>query len=180
MAPTPFALLDPIAGVSGDMLLGALIDAGVPPAVLASGPAMLPISGYRLEALATWQYGLRGTACRAHLAGPPQPHRRLVDIVAILRDSALPTAIQDQAVAVFQTPVVAEAQVHGTTVSTVQFHEVWAVDALVDVVGTVLCLAWLGVTACYLGPDVDRVLYPGAQWRAATPRHPPPGKSPLA
>jgi uncharacterized protein (TIGR00299 family) protein len=150
---SPIVFFDPLSGISGDMALGALLDAGLPLAVLEAELAKLPVGGYRLDVQETEQYGLRGTHIEVRLEKSEQPpHRHLTDIQAILRDSDLAPAVREQALAVFTTLAEAEAQVHGTTVEAVHFHEVGAVDALVDVVGTVAGLAALGVRACYCGP----------------------------
>jgi uncharacterized protein (TIGR00299 family) protein len=146
------AFFDPLSGISGDMVLGALLDAGLPRAVLEAELAKLPVGGYRLDVQPTEQYGLRGTHVEVQVEEREPPHRHLADIRAILRDSALAPAVREQALAVFTTLAEAEAHVHGTTVEAVHFHEVGAVDALVDVVGTVAGLAALGVQACYCGP----------------------------
>ncbi len=146
------AFFDPLSGISGDMALGALLDAGLPLDVLEGELAKLPVTGYRLEVQQTEQYGLRGTHLDVHLAEAAQPHRHLADIQAILLDSDLAPAVRDRALAVFTTLAEAEAHVHGTTVEAVHFHEVGAVDAIVDVVGTIAGLAWLGVQECYCGP----------------------------
>ncbi len=150
--PCPLAFFDPLSGISGDMALGALIDAGLPLAVLEAELAKLPVMGYRLEVQQTEQYGLRGTHLDVHLVETEQPHRHLADIRAILNDSDLVPAVRERALAVFTTLAEAEAHVHGTTVEAVHFHEVGAVDAIVDVVGTIAGLAWFGVQECYCGP----------------------------
>src|SRR5689334_1114103 len=101
--PTPFpiAFFDPLSGVSGDMALGALIDAGVPGQIFTDLLLALPIDNVRIETSTTEQYGLRGTQVRVTDTDPHPPHRHLVDIRGILRDSNLPAALQDRALAVF-------------------------------------------------------------------------------
>ena len=143
---------DPVSGVSGDMALGALLDAGLPLDALEADLAGLAVGGYRLERQRVAQHGISGTRLIVHLEGGTQPLRHLSDIAAILAASRLAPAVQTRALAVFQRLAVAEAAVHGTTVEAVHFHEVGAVDALVDVVGVVAGLDRLGVTACYCGP----------------------------
>lgn len=144
------AYLDCFSGISGDMLLGALIDAGVELAALRGGLAALPFSGYRLEVEPTTQHGLRGT--RIHVVldpDAPTPPRHLGDIEALLGAGVLPERVHARALAVFRRLAAAEAHVHGTSVAEVHFHEVGAVDAIVDVVGTALGLELLGVDAVY-------------------------------
>jgi uncharacterized protein (TIGR00299 family) protein len=144
------AYLDCFSGMSGDMLLGALIDAGVELAALRGGLAALPIAGYRLEVESCAQHGLRGT--RVHVALDPDlppPQRHLSDIESLLAAGALPERVQARAVAVFRRLAAAEAHIHGMSVEEVHFHEVGAVDAIVDIVGTALGLELLGVDALY-------------------------------
>src|SRR5215212_8180444 len=150
--PFPIAFFDPLSGVSGDMALGALIDAGVPDRIFTDLLLVLPIDNVRIETSTTEQYGLRGTQVRVTDTDPHPPHRHLSDIRGILRDSNLAAVVQERALAVFTTLAEAEARVHGTRVEEVHFHEVGAVDAIVDVVGTVVGLDWLGVQECYCGP----------------------------
>lgn len=140
------AYFDCFAGASGDMVLGALVDAGLALDDLRAALASLPLSGYRIEAVRDKRGPLTGTRLSVVLTGNAgdQPHRTLADVEGVLRDSALPQAVVDQAVAVFTRLAEAEAQVHGVDVHEVHFHEVGAVDALVDVAGSLLGLRLLG------------------------------------
>ncbi len=146
------AFFDPISGISGDMMLGALLDAGLPLAALEAELAGLAVPGYRLEMRRAEQHGITGTRLAVILDDAPQPHRHLRDIAAILEAGRLAPAVRVQALAVFRRLAEAEGAIHGTTPDDVHFHEVGAVDAIVDVVGVVAGLAWLGVTECYCGP----------------------------
>jgi uncharacterized protein (TIGR00299 family) protein len=129
------AYLDCFSGVSGNMLLGALLHAGLKEDILRGALALLPISGYRLVANQTAQNGF--SACHVQVeVEHDQPHRHLQDISDILTGSTLPDFIKNKALAVFTRLAEAEAAVHGATPEQVHFHEVGAVDALVDVVGT--------------------------------------------
>src|SRR6476469_4994608 len=94
--PFPIAFFDPLSGVSGDMALGALIDAGVPGRIFTDLLLALPIDNVRIETATTEQYGLRGTQVRVTDTDPHPPHRHLSDIRGILRDSNLPAAIQER------------------------------------------------------------------------------------
>jgi uncharacterized protein (TIGR00299 family) protein len=130
------AYLDCFSGVSGNMLLGALLHAGLEEDILRGVLALLPISGYHLVANQTAQNGF--SACHVQVeVEHDQPHRHLQDISDILTTSTLPDSIKNKALAVFTRLADAEAAVHGVTPEQVHFHEVGAVDALVDVVGTV-------------------------------------------
>ena len=146
------AYFDCFSGVSGDMILGAIVDAGLPLEELQKGLNTLPLRGYALSAERQVRHGLSGTKGHGHLDGGEQPQRHLADIEGILEGGQLPDPVRERARAVFRRLARAEAQVHGTTVDEVHFHEVGAVDAIVDVVGTVLGLHLLGVQAAFWSP----------------------------
>lgn len=139
------AYLDCFSGLSGDMLLGALLHAGAPIDALRAGLAALPVEGWSLQVQQQVRGGISGTAAHVVLADEPRPHRTLADVLSIVEAAALPVPVRDRAAAVFRALASAEARVHGTSVEEVHFHEVGAVDALVDIVGGVLALELLGV-----------------------------------
>ncbi len=146
------AYLDCHSGISGDMFLGAMLDAGLPLASLQTALATLPITGYQLLAEPFHDKGLHGTRFDVVMTEEAQPHRRLADIARILQTSALPTNIRDTALAIFQRLAEAEAQVHDSTIEEVHFHEVGAVDAIVDITGAAIALDTLGITQLYASP----------------------------
>ena len=146
---------DCASGASGDMLLGALVDLGLPIDSLRQELAKLPLGGYRLEARAVDRSGLRATKVDVLIEGQDTPHhhdahphghdhRGLRDILDLIGRSTLDTAVKERAAALFRRLAEAEAAVHGTSPEEVQFHEVGAVDSIVDIVGGVCGLAWLG------------------------------------
>ncbi len=144
------AYLDCFSGISGDMLLGAMVDAGLDLAALRAGLAALPLDGYRLEAERIVEAGIAGTRVLVRLDGTlSHPHRSLASIDAMLASTALPERVRDRARAIFRRLGEAEARIHGAAVDEVEFHEVGAVDSLVDVVGAVLGLDLLGVDELY-------------------------------
>ena len=134
------AYFDCFSGVSGDMLLGALLDLGLDADELRRGLATLPISGWRLESEVVQRHGLRGTRARVRVDDLQQPHRGLSEVLRIVRGGSLPEAVIDRAASVFQRLAEVEAAIHGTSVDEVEFHEVGALDAIVDVVGVALGL----------------------------------------
>ena len=138
---------DCFAGASGDMILGALVDLGAPLDAVRAGLASLPVGGYRIETVPDRRGPLTGTRLSVVLepSHDHEHHRSLSDITAILAGSTLPPAVVEQATRVFTRLARAEAQVHGVDVQEVRFHEVGAVDAIVDVAGSVLALQLLGV-----------------------------------
>ncbi|HVC31938.1 MAG TPA: nickel pincer cofactor biosynthesis protein LarC [Chloroflexota bacterium] len=138
--------VDCFSGVSGDMLLGALVDLGVDVDDLRGAVERLPVGGYRLAAEAITRQGLAGHAVHVTLDDrTQQPTRHLADVEQIIRGSDLSRVVQDRACGVFRALAEAEATVHGVPVDAVHFHEVGAVDAIVDVVGVVWGLRALGV-----------------------------------
>jgi hypothetical protein len=143
------AYLDCFSGISGDMLLGALIDAGASLEELRAELAKLPVAGYRVEAQETRRAGLRATKATVVLEEARQPHRRLPDILKLIDGSALPPFDKERAASVFRRLAGAEARVHGLPPDEVDFHEVGAVDAIVDVVGAAIGLRLLGIEALY-------------------------------
>lgn len=144
------AYLDCFSGISGDMLLGALLDAGLDLAALRDGLASLPLAGYTLTAARVTDGGLTGTRLAVALdADVPHAHRRLADVRALLDASALPERARDTALAIFQRLAAAEATIHGTTPNEVTFHEVGAVDSIVDIAGAALGFELLSVDALY-------------------------------
>ena len=144
------AYFDCYSGISGDMALGALVDAGADPEVLRAQVAGLGLAGYDLRFEKVERQGITGTkAVVAHHMGVAQPHRHLSDILAILDASSLPPVVKERASEVFKTLGEAEARVHGVGVEQVHFHEVGALDAIVDVVGSVAGLELLGVRQVY-------------------------------
>jgi uncharacterized protein (TIGR00299 family) protein len=147
------AYFDCFSGASGDMILGALVDAGASVERLRERLAALPIGGYRLTAEKITKQGFAATQVRVQLddAGAG-PHRHLSDVVSIIASGGLSNAARDRAVAIFTRLAEAEARAHGTTVDNVHFHEVGAVDAIVDVVGTLLALDELKVSRVGCSP----------------------------
>ncbi len=144
---------DCYSGISGDMTLGALVDAGVDPEALRAEVAKLGLAGYELRFDRVERQGISGTHAVVALdSSIPQPHRHLSDLVAILDRSSLSPSVRDRAKAIFSTLAEAEAKVHGVPMDHVHFHEVGAVDALVDVVGAVAGLELLGVQEVFASP----------------------------
>jgi hypothetical protein len=151
------AFLDCFSGVSGNMLLGALIDSGYPELSLRESLACLPIHGYTLtierrtiHGFAATQVEVEGHEHDHH--GHHHPHRSLSEISRLLHGSSLPEKIRDQALAVFTRLAEAEAAVHGTSIEAIHFHEVGAVDAIIDIVGVVAGFTHLGIDRLVCSP----------------------------
>jgi pyridinium-3,5-bisthiocarboxylic acid mononucleotide nickel chelatase len=140
------AYLDCASGAAGDMLLGALVDLGLPVEALQGELAKLRLGGFHLEARKVHRAGLHATKVDVVVAaahGHGHGHRGLREILELIERSTLDEPVKERASALFVRLAEAEAGVHGTTPEAVHFHEVGAVDAIVDVVGGVIGLAWL-------------------------------------
>ena len=153
---------DCASGAAGDMLLGALVDLGLPLDALRAELGKLPLSGWRLEAHKVHRSGLHATKVEVvitpshaqadhdhghghHGQGPHghAPHRRLADILELIETSGLDHRVKERSAALFGRLAEAEASMHGTSVQEVHFHEVGAIDSIVDIVGGVWGLGWL-------------------------------------
>lgn len=132
-----FAYLDCAAGISGDMLLGALIDAGWPEQKLRELIAKLKIGDVQLKVDRVSKRGITATQVNI-LSSPHQPHRGLHDLATIVMQADLPESIQQRAIGALQLLAEAESQVHGVPVDRIHFHEVGAVDTIIDIVGALV------------------------------------------
>jgi uncharacterized protein (TIGR00299 family) protein len=148
------AYFDCFSGASGDMILGTLIDAGWSLAELQAVVVSLGLAGEcRVSAETVRRSALRATLVHVDVTAQEDHHARLLaDILALINRADLAARVRARASTVFQRLTEAEARVHGVSVEVVHFHEVGAVDALVDVVGTVAGLEALGVEAVFAAP----------------------------
>jgi hypothetical protein len=147
------ACFDCFSGISGDMTLAALVSAGWPAAELQALPARLKLTGVEVAVSEVRRGAFAATRVDVRIEGP-QPHRHLHHIRAILDAADLPAAARARAHAAFRRLAEAEAEVHGSTVEKVHFHEVGAADAMVDVAGAMLGLESLGIERVYATPPV--------------------------
>jgi uncharacterized protein (TIGR00299 family) protein len=138
------AYIDCFAGASGDMLLGALVDAGLPFEQLQSELGKLGMTDFEISHRKVSKHGISATKVDVSTQAG-HVHRHLSNIADILSSSSLDDDIKIRALAVFTRLAEAEAKVHGTTVEKVHFHEVGAIDAIVDILGTVIGLKILGI-----------------------------------
>lgn len=146
------AYFDCFSGISGDMILGALVDAGVRIETLRAELEKLNLPGYEITALKVDRGGIAATKVHVCLDGKVQPARHLSEIRDIIGTSALSDAIKARSISIFERLAAAEARVHGTTVEKVHFHEVGAVDAIVDIVGAAIGLDLLGIRRVAASP----------------------------
>ncbi len=140
---------DCFAGIAGDMTVAALMELGLPLETLREGLSLLPLSGYTLSCSRVERHGVAGTRFEVTLTEEDQPHRHYPGIAAMIEGSALPPRVKDLARRIFLRLAQAEASVHGVSLERVHFHEVGAVDSIVDIVGTAIGLDYLGIDRVY-------------------------------
>ena len=146
---TKIAYLDCFAGISGDMLLGALLNAGLSVDALRGELEGLGVAGWSLRDERVTRAGIAATKAHVDLAESPQPHRRLPDILGLIERSTLGAADKQRVASVFERLAAAEARVHGVERESIDFHEVGALDAIVDITGCVVGLRLLGIERLY-------------------------------
>jgi len=137
--------LDLFSGASGDMLLAALLDLGLPLEKLTASLRLMRLSGYDLSAEKKVTHGLSGTRLVVRDDLDAHPARHMPEVRELIQSSGLSAWVKNTSVAVFERLARAEAGVHGVPVEKVHFHEIGAVDSLVDIVGFAVGLELLGV-----------------------------------
>jgi len=139
-----YAYFDCFSGISGDMTLGALLDAGVPVEQLRTELHSLSLPGWELATEKVWKNGMAATYAKVR-AQDTQTHRSLTAILGIIEKSSLASTVKDRAAAIFKKLGEAEAAVHDVPLEKIHFHEVGAVDAIIDIVGSCIGFAALGI-----------------------------------
>ncbi|APB32667.1 hypothetical protein GlitD10_0357 [Gloeomargarita lithophora Alchichica-D10] len=147
------AYFDCPTGVAGDMCLGALVDAGLPVDVLHQQLSGLPSEvRFTLAVQPVQRQGQRATQVLVHPQGEQPHHRHWAEIRTWLAEAHLPPAVQNWSQGIFQRLAQTEGRVHGMPPEQVGFHEVGAVDAIVDIVGTCIGLHYFNITKIYCSP----------------------------
>jgi uncharacterized protein (TIGR00299 family) protein len=150
--PTPvIAYFECFSGASGDMILGALVDAGWPIHALRDALEAMPLDGWELDVSATKKGALRATKVTIRVTAP-QPERSVLEIVPMIKASRLSDTVKARAIALFRELADVEALQHADEPDNVHFHEVGAVDSILDIVGSVAGLEALGVTTVRVSP----------------------------
>jgi pyridinium-3,5-bisthiocarboxylic acid mononucleotide nickel chelatase len=143
---------DCFAGLSGDMTVGALLDLGVEFEALQNEIAKLGLSGYRLSASRVKRAGFAATKFDVEVDEATQPARTFVEIREMIGQSSLIESVKAVSIQIFEKLAEAEARVHGSSVDRVHFHEVGAVDSIIDIVGAAIGFAFLGVEQYIASP----------------------------
>jgi uncharacterized protein (TIGR00299 family) protein len=141
------AYLDCFSGISGDMFLGALLDAGLDFEELRKALGTLPLRGYGLEMKREERGSLFGTLFLVVVKKDRQEHRGLKDIAKIIQAGDLSKEVQDRSIQIFESIAQEEGKIHSCPRDEVHFHEVGAVDSIIDIVGSVLGIESLGISS---------------------------------
>ena len=152
---------DCFSGISGDMTIGALLDLGIDREQFLSELKKLDIDGYEIEIKKAQKNGITGTDFNVHINHHHHDHeehhhhhdhRNLHDIEHIIDHSTLEASIKDLSKRIFRIVAEAEAQVHGKSIDEVHFHEVGALDSIIDIVGTAICIHMLDIEEIHASP----------------------------
>ena len=151
------AWFHPFSGIAGDMTLGALLDAGADLDFVVATLDGLNVDGWALTTEQVDRNGIRAT--RAVVDAPEQHHHRhWTDIRSLLEEADIPDRVKSRSLAVFEVLAVAEGNVHGVSPEEVHFHEVGALDAIVDIVGSCAALESLDIDEITSGPLPDMTI----------------------
>ncbi|ACM19471.1 protein of unknown function DUF111 [Geotalea daltonii FRC-32] len=144
---------DCFAGIAGDMTVAAMVELGLPLEHLRRELARLglPASTYELAVEPVRRKGVAASHFEVRVE-QDQPHRHYADIAAMIDGSSLAATVKDKAQRIFRRIAEAEAKVHGMEIGHVHFHEVGAVDSIIDIVGAAIGLDYLGIEAVYVSP----------------------------
>lgn len=146
---TKILYFDIIGGISGDMTLASLLNLGVPKEIFLEELSKLNMDNeFTIEISDKFENGIKGTKVNV-ITKEQHYHRNLIDIYEIIDNSSLNTDIKEKSKKVFMTVAEAEANVHGTTIDKIHFHEVGAIDSIVDIVGSVILLDLLCIDKIY-------------------------------
>ncbi|MBI5471584.1 MAG: nickel pincer cofactor biosynthesis protein LarC [Ignavibacteriae bacterium] len=146
------AYLDTVSGIAGDMTLAAFVSAGLPIDELGFELKKLPLSGFELIGKHVMRNSISAVHIEVAISHTPHYHRHLKDINNLIEASHLSQRVKEVAQSIFHVIGRAEAKIHNTTLEKIHFHEVGAVDSIVDIVGTAICLEKFGIERIYTSP----------------------------
>lgn len=145
--------LEPVGGIAGDMFLALAVDLGVDPAAISAALQGLQVPGWRLSTSRAERHAITGTHLDVVLDEVDPPHRALSDIQKLIQGAqTMSASAKARALEIFQVIGEAEAKIHGVSVNDVHFHEVGAVDSIVDVCGAAVAVELLGTPAIFSAP----------------------------
>jgi uncharacterized protein (TIGR00299 family) protein len=143
---------DCFSGISGDMNLGAMIDLGIDKNFLISELNRLNLKGWELQVSRDQRHGINGTKVTVKQTRHEHEHRHLSDIEKIIMNSDLDQKTKDLSMKIFTKVAVAESKVHGVPVDKIHFHEVGAIDSIIDITGAAICFNALNVDEVHVSP----------------------------
>ena len=135
--------IDCFSGLSGDMIVSALLDVGVPFSVIEHAVSSLPLSGYKIRQEKEIRNAIEVSRFFVDVKTDSQPHRHFSHIQDMIEHSSLNDRVKQTSIAIFKVLANAEARVHGTTIEKVHFHEVGAVDSIVDIIAAAAAIDYL-------------------------------------
>ncbi len=139
------AYFDVFSGISGDMTIGAFIDAGVDVEEFKAEIKKLNLKNYEIKTQRVTRNGISAISFDVILKNQSDEERHLSDIFQIIDESSLSDFVKQTSKKIFKKLAEAEAKIHGTTIDKVHFHEVGAIDSIIDIVGTAICVEKLGI-----------------------------------
>ncbi len=146
------AYFDTIAGIAGDMALGAFISAGISHEQLQQELQKIELKGYHTEVLKMKRSGIEAVKFNVIVTDPPKYHKHLKVITDIIENSSLSEKVKVLSKKIFFDLAKAEAAVHNTTIEKIHFHEVGAIDSIVDIVGVAICMDILQIEKVFSSP----------------------------
>jgi uncharacterized protein (TIGR00299 family) protein len=145
------AYFDCFSGISGDMTLGALMDLGVQSERFIKEIEKLNLKGYSININKIKEHQITATDVNIQLS-EKQPHRHLIDIYKIIDESSIDEIVKKQSKEIFNKIAIAESQIHNTSIEKIHFHEVGAVDSIIDIIGACILIKELKIDKIYSSP----------------------------
>lgn len=146
------AYFDTIAGIAGDMTMAAFVSAGLPIDELSAELKKLSLGGFELIGKHVQRSSIAAVHIDVAISNEPHYHRHVKDIYSIIEKSSFSPAVIERSKSIFAVIAQAEAKIHDTTIEKVHFHEVGALDSIVDIVGAAICLEKFGIERVYSSP----------------------------
>jgi len=142
------AYVDMFSGISGDMTLGALIDLGVPVDWLKQELGKV-LTGFQLKTRIVYKHHLKAVDLVVETLDHGRSSRNYTEIKALIQDSSLPGKVKKNSLTAFEKIARAESHIHGKDIETIHFHEIGGIDSIVDIMGSFLCVDYLGIQRVY-------------------------------
>jgi uncharacterized protein (TIGR00299 family) protein len=145
------AYIDMFSGISGDMTLGALIDLGVSVDWLKQELSYV-LKGFHLRTSSVYKHHLKATDIVVDIMDEHDPSRNYKDIKTLIKNSPLSEKVKENSLLAFKKIALAESAIHGKDIETIHFHEIGGIDSIVDIIGSFLCVEYLGIKKIYASP----------------------------